>query len=410
VRTIKHTQDTFAIYQVKDGRETRDLRFEPLDRLKAAGLSVDCKNYQHVYTGTLEPGEMMPSGLWEKFNIAHPEDYFGRSISMSDVAVLRRDGKATAHYCDRDGWRETPEFLKGPYQYYSTQRPIDSNTFPKFGNEPVGFENFDRRTQVEGGAFRAWGVLTYSVPLTEKQMSDYELRAAPGNPGFMKLAPAQLEGQLQTIGKWEKAKRIPDASKFTWYYNDFGVFVKKEWVTHEQVAERYGKIMEAKARAAQKRAEQPMKGKGKMRVLLVKPNECAVEAEIENSLKALQKTVGGYIEVFKPSDDPAVYVLNEEGKIMDLDYNRGLYDRQGNLFDIIQGTFLVCGTTGDEFISLSPELMKKYKEKFFEPGISIEEVKKPFSEQMKEAEAQAAKDNAARQQADPPERDETNRS
>jgi len=53
-----------------------------------------------------------------------------------------------------------------------------------------------------------------------------------------------------------------------------------------------------------------------MKVLLVKPDEYAAEAEIGNGLKAMQKIVGGNIEVFKPNDDPVVYVLNEEGKIL----------------------------------------------------------------------------------------------
>lgn len=63
-----------------------------------------------------------------------------------------------------------------------------------------------------------------------------------------------------------------------------------------------------------------------MNVLLVKPNEYAVEAEIENSLKALQKAVEGHIEVFTPGSDPVVYVLNEEGKVLGLGENRALYD------------------------------------------------------------------------------------
>lgn len=110
-----------------------------------------------------------------------------------------------------------------------------------------------------------------------------------------------------------------------------------------------------------------------MKVLLVKSNDYAVEAEIENSLKALQKAVGGNIEIFTPSDDPAVYVLNEEGKFMGLDENRALYDERGNLFDVIAGPFLVCGVDGDDFISLSPELMEKYKKQFFEPEVFVEQ-------------------------------------
>ncbi len=71
----------------------------------------------------------------------------------------------------------------GQYQYYSTQRPVDIGTFPKPPhNAPDEIANYDQRIPVEGGAFRAWGHLTYTKPLTEKQASDYELRPAKDNP------------------------------------------------------------------------------------------------------------------------------------------------------------------------------------------------------------------------------------
>lgn len=68
----------------------------------------------------------------------------------------------------------------GLYKYYSTQRPVDIGTFPKPPhNAPDEIVNYDQRIPVEDGAFVAWGHLTYTKPLTEKQASDYELRPAP---------------------------------------------------------------------------------------------------------------------------------------------------------------------------------------------------------------------------------------
>ena len=68
----------------------------------------------------------------------------------------------------------------GLYKYYSTQRPVDIGTFPKPPhNTPDEIVNYDQRIPVEGGAFVAWGHLTYTKPLTEKQVSDYEFRPAP---------------------------------------------------------------------------------------------------------------------------------------------------------------------------------------------------------------------------------------
>ena len=71
----------------------------------------------------------------------------------------------------------------GLYKYYSTQRPVDIGTFPKPPyNMPDEIFNYDQRIPVENGSFLAWGYLTYTRPLTEKQASDYELRPAPDNP------------------------------------------------------------------------------------------------------------------------------------------------------------------------------------------------------------------------------------
>ncbi len=68
----------------------------------------------------------------------------------------------------------------GLYKYYSTQRPVDIGTFPKPPhNAPDEIVNYDQRIPVEGGAFVAWGHLTYTKPLTAQQASDYELRPAP---------------------------------------------------------------------------------------------------------------------------------------------------------------------------------------------------------------------------------------
>ncbi|OUO81204.1 antirestriction protein ArdA [Blautia sp. An249] len=103
--------DTFSIYQLKDGDETRDYRFEPYDRLQAAGLVVDRANYELVYTAPLTPGTSLDD-IFTRFNIDHPKDFKGHSLSISDVVVLHQDGKDTAHYVDRGDFKQVPEFLQ----------------------------------------------------------------------------------------------------------------------------------------------------------------------------------------------------------------------------------------------------------------------------------------------------------
>ena len=103
--------DTFSIYQLKDGDDTRDYRFEPYDRLQAAGLAVDRANYELVYTAPLAPGTSLDD-IFTRFNIDHPKDFKGHSLSVSDVVVLHQDGQDTAHYVDRGDFKQIPEFLQ----------------------------------------------------------------------------------------------------------------------------------------------------------------------------------------------------------------------------------------------------------------------------------------------------------
>ena len=104
-------QDSFSIYQIKSGDEMRDYRFEPYDRLQATGRSVDRANYDLVYTAPLD-GKTTLEDIYRTFNIDHPADFKGHSLSVSDVVVLHQGGKDTAHYCDSFGFQQVPEFLR----------------------------------------------------------------------------------------------------------------------------------------------------------------------------------------------------------------------------------------------------------------------------------------------------------
>ena len=106
----KH-KGTFSIYQLKHGDETRDLRFEPYDRLQATGNVVDKANYELVYSAELTPGTSLED-IYTRFNIDHPKDFKGHSLSVSDVVVLHQNGQDAAHYVDSFGYKNVPEFLQ----------------------------------------------------------------------------------------------------------------------------------------------------------------------------------------------------------------------------------------------------------------------------------------------------------
>ena len=89
---------------------------------------------------------------------------------------------------------------KGAYKYYSTQRPVDIGTFPKTEeNTPIRIVNFDIRENVEAGSFKAWGFLIYDAPLTEQQIAEYKLRAAPDNPDIVEFEAIVTEAACEEI-------------------------------------------------------------------------------------------------------------------------------------------------------------------------------------------------------------------
>ena len=102
---------SFSIYQLKSGNETLDYRFEPLDSIHRNGLSVKPENYELVYEAPLTAKDDLES-IYTRFNVDRPADFTGHSLSVSDIVVLHQDGKDTAHYCDRAGFSEVPEFLQ----------------------------------------------------------------------------------------------------------------------------------------------------------------------------------------------------------------------------------------------------------------------------------------------------------
>ncbi|MCD8235219.1 MAG: YodL domain-containing protein [Prevotellaceae bacterium] len=104
------SENSYAIYQLKQSSENMDRAFMPLKYLYEKHIPVQREKYALVYRAQLEDGETLDD-LYLKFNMNHPSDYTGHSLSISDVVVLRRDGTETAFYVDDMGFSEVPEFL-----------------------------------------------------------------------------------------------------------------------------------------------------------------------------------------------------------------------------------------------------------------------------------------------------------
>ena len=102
--------DKFSIYQLKDDDSLRYIRFEGLERLQKDGGKVERDNYNLVYEAELKPGTTLDD-LYYQFNMEHPANFRGHSMSVSDIVVLHQGDEDKAFYVDRFGFTEVPEFL-----------------------------------------------------------------------------------------------------------------------------------------------------------------------------------------------------------------------------------------------------------------------------------------------------------
>ena len=162
-QTAGQDKDTFSIYQIKGGDETRDFRFEPYDRLQAAGNVVDRANYELVYSAPLAP-ETSLEDIYTCFNIDHPKDFKGHSLSVSDVVVLHQDGQDAAHFVDSVGFREVPEFLQEQKAAYPGRLGNGRNCQDTEGDFPC-----DRHEPGADRSRRIW----LSPPVGRRKVSDY---------------------------------------------------------------------------------------------------------------------------------------------------------------------------------------------------------------------------------------------
>ena len=110
-----------------------------------------------------------------------------------------------------------------------------------------------------------------------------------------------------------------------------------------------------------------------MQVVVVEPKKKPVVQDIDSDLDSMQKIVGGPIEAIYPFEEPVALICNEEGKLLNLPLNRALRDDEGNVYDIISGTFFLCAAPldSDRFTSLTDQQAKMYMERFAMPEMFL---------------------------------------
>lgn len=108
--------DRYAIYQIGEASKAKAYMFMCFEFLTSHGMYVDGADYRYVYGGRLSGQETLES-LFEKFNLNHPENYGGHSLSISDVVVIQRNKHPEAYYVDSIGYKRMPEFIRQRKEY-----------------------------------------------------------------------------------------------------------------------------------------------------------------------------------------------------------------------------------------------------------------------------------------------------
>ena len=156
------SSDKYGIYQLKHNPELDHLRFEGTESLKRMGITKDNfdaikpENYELIYVGELSElqeqteGEMLEA-IYEKFNIDHPEDYRGHSLSVSDIVVLHQNGKNSAHFVDSFGFTRLPDFMQTLEGVKEQEAEIDTSGHDVQKSEPEKQEQQTSDNTLEDG-------------------------------------------------------------------------------------------------------------------------------------------------------------------------------------------------------------------------------------------------------------------
>ena len=195
------------IYQLRNEDSTRDYRFETYDRLQAAGRTVDKANYMEVYAAPLTAGTTLED-IYRTFNVDHPADFKGHSLSVSDVVVLHQNGHDTAHYCDSVGFQQVPEFLReNPLRTAELSTEQNENMIDGVLNNALSLGELEAKAKA--GEQISLTDLAAAVKAEEKAPKAKKSRAAkPKKPSIRAQLDAAKKEQSKQTPPREKTKEL----------------------------------------------------------------------------------------------------------------------------------------------------------------------------------------------------------
>lgn len=173
---LENPQDAFLIYQIRRGGELDAYRFMNYDYLQSKGVTPERGGYDAIYTGGfMDYGNARTNldMIYQRFNVDHPADFKGHSLSVSDIVALKQNGVVSCHYVDSIGFRELPNFLK-PENYLKNAEMAMEDDYGMIdgiiNNGPKQSTVADLEAQVKAG---------FSVSLTELAAASHREQKKP---------------------------------------------------------------------------------------------------------------------------------------------------------------------------------------------------------------------------------------
>ena len=173
---LENPQDAFLIYQIRRGGELDAYRFMNYDYLQSKGVMPERGGYDAIYTGGLADYGNARTNLdmiYQRFNVDHPADFKGHSLSVSDIVALKQNGVVSCHYVDSIGFRELPNFLK-PENYLKNAEMAMEDDYGMIdgiiNNGPKQSTVADLEAQVKAG---------FSISLTELAAASHREQKKP---------------------------------------------------------------------------------------------------------------------------------------------------------------------------------------------------------------------------------------
>ena len=204
---LPEPDDSFSIYQVPAGPEGRDFRYRSYEELQAAGLAVDRKNYELVYTAPLD-GKTTLENIYRTFNTDdRPADYRGHSLSVSDVVVINRGGKEEAHYCDSIGFTPVPEFMRE-----SPIKTAEMSTEQNYNMIDGTLNNAPSMGELEAKAKAGEQISLFDVAEAAKAEDQKPKQTRPASKTAQRQKKPSIRAQLKAA-KEEQAKKPPAREK-----------------------------------------------------------------------------------------------------------------------------------------------------------------------------------------------------